>query len=233
VTALDAEVSKPLSVGELIASAIRIFGARPYEFLGLGVVLAATYFLATAIPFVAGLALLAGTFAFALGICVRLITGDSVPAALERMLNVAPSLVALAIVVAVPFYIGSTWLVLLVLSVAWLALTAFAIPVAVLEEPDEDAFGARVAHALRRTVTLARVEYLHAVGVVGALVIIYVLIGIVLALALFSFADNGQYAALALSQIVLAPFFFIGLAVLYFEQDARMRRLTGRFSERE
>jgi hypothetical protein len=35
------------------------------------------------------------------------------------------------------------------------------------------------------------------------------------------FADNGQVIATALVQVVLAPFFFIGLSVLYYEQQAR------------
>ena len=43
----------------------------------------------------------------------------------------------------------------------------------------------------------------------------------ILSLALFSFAENGRVAALAISQIVLSPFFFIGLSVLYFDQQAR------------
>jgi hypothetical protein len=90
-----------------------------------------------------------------------------------------------------------------------------------IEETDEPSRMARAADALRRSLTLARVDYLHAVGVTAALVIIYILIGVVLALALFGFADSGRVAALALAQIVLAPFFFIGLSVLYFEQRAR------------
>jgi hypothetical protein len=51
--------------------------------------------------------------------------------------------------------------------------------------------------------------------------VITLLIGVVLAIALFNFAENGQIAAIAISQIVLSPFFFIGLSVLYFEQQAR------------
>ena len=44
---------------------------------------------------------------------------------------------------------------------------------------------------------------------------------VILSLALFSFAENGRVAALAISQVVLSPFFFIGLSVLYFDQQAR------------
>ena len=38
---------------------------------------------------------------------------------------------------------------------------------------------------------------------------------------LAGFADNSQSAAIAIAQIVLAPFFFLGLGVLYFSQRAR------------
>jgi hypothetical protein len=57
--------------------------------------------------------------------------------------------------------------------------------------------------------------------VAGLLVVITLLVGIVLAVPLSSFADNSQQAAVAISQIVLSPFFFIGLTVLYFEQQVR------------
>jgi F0F1-type ATP synthase assembly protein I len=61
----------------------------------------------------------------------------------------------------------------------------------------------------------------HAFGVAAILIVITLLVGVVLAIALAGFAENGQVVAIALSQIVLSPFFFIGLTVLYFEQRAR------------
>ena len=88
-------------------------------------------------------------------------------------------------------------------------------------DPDvKNAFD-RIAFSLLRSIRLARVEYLHALGVVAALIIVYLVLGIVLAVGLVGFADNGQVIATALIQVVLAPFFFIGLSVLYYEQQAR------------
>jgi hypothetical protein len=52
-------------------------------------------------------------------------------------------------------------------------------------------------------------------------VILYVLVGTLLVQALLGFAENGELASVLLAQVVLAPFFFIGLSVLYFEQTAR------------
>jgi hypothetical protein len=79
----------------------------------------------------------------------------------------------------------------------------------------------RIAYSLLRSIRLARAEYLHALGVIAALLVIYLLLGIVLAQALVGFAENGEVIAAAIVQVVLAPFFFLGLSVLYFEQRAR------------
>ncbi len=57
---------------------------------------------------------------------------------------------------------------------------------------------------------------------------IYVFFGQLLVALLRGFADNGGLAATALVQIVLAPFFFLGLSVLYFEQKARAVSSPGR-----
>jgi hypothetical protein len=118
--------------------------------------------------------------------------------------------------------IALQYLFLLVIGALWIALVGFSIPVAVLErDPDvRNAFD-RIAFSLLRSMRLAKAEYLHALGVVAALLIIYILVGVVLGGALLGFADNGEVAAAALVQVVLAPFFFLGLAVLYFEQRAR------------
>jgi hypothetical protein len=79
----------------------------------------------------------------------------------------------------------------------------------------------RIGYSLLRSIRLARAEYLHALGVIAALIMIYLVLGIGLGVALVGFADNGRLIAVALVQVVLAPFFFFGLSVLYFEQRAR------------
>jgi hypothetical protein len=56
---------------------------------------------------------------------------------------------------------------------------------------------------------------------VAALIGVYLVIGILIGVALVGFADNGRLVAVALAQVVLAPLFFLGLSVLYYEQRAR------------
>ena len=68
---------------------------------------------------------------------------------------------------------------------------------------------------------LSRAAYLHAFGVIAALVLVQLLFSVILSVALSAYADNPLFVAQALTQIVLAPFFFLGLTVLYFDQRAR------------
>jgi hypothetical protein len=118
--------------------------------------------------------------------------------------------------------IALTYLFLLVVAALWIALMGFSIPVAMLErDPDVKNPLDRIAFSLLRSIRLARAEYLHALGVIAALIIIYLVLGIVLGVGLVGFADNAGLVAATLVQVVLAPFFFLGLSVLYFEQRAR------------
>ena len=57
-------------------------------------------------------------------------------------------------------------------------------------------------------------------------------LGTLIGVSLIGFADNGGIAAAALVQLVLAPFFFLGLCVLYYEQRARAA-VSSRGGERE
>jgi hypothetical protein len=133
-----------------------------------------------------------------------------------------PVLAVLMFIVAVPFAIAVGYLLLLIFAVAWLAFAGFSIPVAMLErDPEAESWYGRLSYALFRSVRLARAEYLHAAGIAAALVLLYLLVGNVIVAALIGFAESGDVAAVALVQVVMGPFFFLGLSVLYFEQRAR------------
>ena len=165
---------------------------------------------------------LALAFTATYGAAARLVSGDSFAEAWAQVGLRAPVLLVLTFVVAVPFAIAVGYLFLLLLAVFWIALAGFAVPVTMLERsPSAEGFFDRLAYALYRSIRLARAEYLHAVGVAAGLIIVYLLVGNVIGAALVGFADNGRLAAGSLVQLVLAPLFFIGLAVLYYEQRAR------------
>ncbi|HET9213534.1 MAG TPA: hypothetical protein VFN93_02175 [Gaiellaceae bacterium] len=213
---------RPLRLGELLAETVRIYGERPVAALGLGAVEAAAFLVAEALPAPVGVLVLALAFTATYGAAARLVSGDSFAEAWAQVGLRAPVLLVLTFVVAVPFAIAVGYLFLLLLAVFWIALAGFAVPVTMLERsPSAEGFFDRLAYALYRSIRLARAEYLHAVGVAAGLIIVYLLVGNVIGAALVGFADNGRLAAGSLVQLVLAPLFFIGLAVLYYEQRAR------------
>jgi hypothetical protein len=222
------EIQRPLRLGELLAASARIYSNRGWAFVVLGFLQAGTIVAAEYLRVAGAIGVSALAFALELAVVTRLVSGDAFDAALARAARLWPVLIVLALVVGVPFYVGGgLWFVLLVFSALWLGLTGFAIPAAVVEQPPDTSVPGRVAHSLRRTTSLARVEYWHAVGVIAALLVIYILLGIVLAIAIHGASGLDQTWALAVSQVPLAPFFFIGLSVLYFDQRARSLESAG------
>jgi hypothetical protein len=216
------EVQRPLKLGELIAATLRIYGSRGWAFVPLGVIQAGAFVAADSLSLFPALAIGAGAFTLAFALVVCLVAGDRFETAVRRTAAAIPVLLVLGFIVAVPFVIASGQLLLLIFSALWLGLASFAIPAAMIDTVPRSAAD-RVVYALRSTTTLARAEYFHGVGVVAALLIIYVLLSGPLAVLLEGAADLDSTWARAVAQVPLAPFFFIGLSVLYFEQRARAR----------
>jgi hypothetical protein len=213
---------RPLKLGELFAETTRLYGERVWASFGLGVVVAAAFLVASQTPALVDVLVLSVAFTGSYAAAARVVAGDAFAEAWAQVGLRLPVLAVLTFVVAVPFAITVGYLLLLLFAVAWLAFAGFSIPVTMLERDSEaEAWFGRLSYALFRSVRLARVEYLHAAGVAAALVLLYLLVGNLLVAALEGFAENGGLAAVALVQIVMAPFFFLGLSVLYFEQRAR------------
>jgi hypothetical protein len=216
-------IDRPLGLGELLAETIRLYGERAAAALGVGAVLAAAIAVAFSTHPLVDLVLLSLAFTACYAAAARIVAGDSFTEAWAQVAVRARVLLPLALVVPVPSAIALRYLGIfgLVPFAAWLGLVGFSIPVAMLQRVG-------VRGALAGSFALARNEYLHAVGVAAALVLVNLLVAIILAGLLASFADNGGVAATALAQLVLAPFFFLGLSVLYFEQTARAVSSRGR-----
>ena len=224
---------RPLRLGEVFAETIHLYGRRRSAAVGLGLIEAGAFLVSRVVPGLFSVLVLALAFTALYAAAARLVAGDSFTAAWQHVGGRVPVLVVLTFVVAVPFAIAVGYLFLLVLAVLWLALSGFSIPVAMIEErADVEGSLDRLAYSLHRSVLLARAEYLHAAGVVAALVIVYLVLGTLIGVSLIGFADNGGVAAAALVQLVLAPFFFLGLAVLYYEQRARAA-VSSRGGDRE
>jgi len=111
-------------------------------------------------------------------------------------------------------------------SVVWLALLGLSVPAAMLEQTS-------IADSLRRGVRLGRADYVHALGSLAALVVLFALARFGLALVLHSQAENAVRTAIFLADTVVGPLLFIGATLLYVDQDARLRSRANGGEERD
>jgi hypothetical protein len=198
------------TVGQLVAETIRLYGDNFWRALPLGLPIALLdqldlgrggeiriVFFVAASPFLA--------LAFA---CACAIAGRAHPGA--RTIALAT---AIGVVVLLPVSLLLTWFALA--AAAYLAFFGLAVPVAVLER-------AGFRASLRRALQLGRADWVHALGSIAALVIVFFLSRQVLAALLRGQADETIRGAIFLADIVLAPLMLLGTAMLYFDQAARV-----------
>ena len=210
------------TVGQLVAESIRLYGQHFLRAVPLGIVVGTINQLTAEIDRVGvatALVLTAPVFATAYAYATRLMTGESAP---RRSWLVA---VGVGSLIFVPAALLFPWFALA--SVLWLALIGLAVPAVMVEDIS-------FADSLRRGFALGRVDYIHAAGSLATLVILFFLMRLGLALLLESQADNTVRTAIFLSDTVLAPLLFLGGALLYVDQEARLRsRSEGRRKERD
>jgi hypothetical protein len=216
-------VNRPLGLTELLAETVRLYGERIWAVVGMGVFLAGALLLGSVIGHLLALiALVAPAITATYGVAARIAVGDPAREAWAQVGLRAPVLLPLALVVSVPFVLGIVDVIVLVFAVAWLAFVGLSIPVAMIERaPEGTRWYEHIAYALTRGSELARKEYLHVLGITAALVLIYAILGPILTGLLTGFGDNGALVASVIANGVIGPFFFLGLSLLYFEQNAR------------
>jgi hypothetical protein len=199
------------TVGQLVAESVRIYGDNVWPSLALGVSLvvinqvsAGRATLVQALVLAAGAPLMAASYTGAAAI-----VGDVSP---------SPGDAARAILVGSIAFVPAAFLALVFVlpAVAWLALVGLVVPVLVLERPG-------VVAALRRAIQLARADYLHALGSLATLVILFGLVKLSLAVLLHDLGDSSERVALGLADLVISPLLFLGAALLYVDQAARVR----------
>jgi hypothetical protein len=100
-------------------------------------------------------------------------------------------------------------------GLAWFALMGLAVPVAMVERTS-------FRGALERGRKLGLADYVHALGSLAALVIVVGVAANTLSALLHTQGDNGQRVAVFLSDLVLSPLLYVGAALLYVDQVARM-----------
>jgi hypothetical protein len=194
------------TVGQLIAETIRAYGEQFLRLLPLGL----PFVLATQIslgrsPNAQTLALLALSplVALAFVVACRLVLDGAI----------TPTAYVTALVLFLPVPILERAFVLPAL--AWLALFGLAVPAAMVE-----GLGFRAAVARGRR--LGTADFLHAFGSLCSLAIVVVLSELTLILLLRSQGGNGARVAHALADLVLTPLLFVGGALLYRDQAARI-----------
>ena len=120
---------------------------------------------------------------------------------------------AVAVLVWLPFPALRAFYILP--GLAWLALVGLAVPVAMVQ-------GTPFRESLVRGRRLGLADYAHALGSLAALVVVVGVAANALGALLHSQSDSGLRVAVFLSELVLSPLLYLGAALLYVDQSARV-----------
>jgi hypothetical protein len=194
------------TVGQVIAESIRFYGSAFWRVLPLGLPLAVVDQASIRQPLgVQMLIFWAATPLFAAGYVW----------ACRLVLDARPTwrAVALAALVWLPF--PALRAVFVLPAIAWLAFIGLAVPATMVE-------GLGVRDALVRGRRLGTADYVHALGSLAALVLVVGIADNTLSALLHTQGNNGARVAVFLSDLVLSPLLFVGGALLYVDQAARV-----------
>jgi hypothetical protein len=197
------------TVGQLVAESVRLYGHRFWPSFALGLPVAVADALSidgtvgqNVLLFLAFSPLLTAAYVGACG----LVLGRPDRRATLVALAVGTLVFAVAALVL-------PWFALV--AVAWLAFVGLAVPAAVAERLG-------VLGSLRRATALARADYVHALGGLATLAIVFFVLRFPLAFLLRAQADNTIRAAVFVADLVVSPLLFLGAALLYVDQAARV-----------
>jgi hypothetical protein len=135
--------------------------------------------------------------------------------ACRLVLRVRPSLVALGLGALIYLPFPPLRAVFILPGIAWFAFIGLAVPAALVER-------LRFRDALVRGRVLGTTDYAHALGSLAVLVIVVGIGDEALTAALHSQGDNSRRAAFFISDLVLTPLLYLGGALLYVDQAARL-----------
>jgi hypothetical protein len=209
------------TVGQAVAEAIRLYGARFPRALPLGLVVAVANQLTIGRgrPTVSvALVVIAPVFTLAFAYAAQLVVGRSAPRHAWFVALVVGTLVFVPAAVLFPWFA--------VASILWLAFVGLSVPVAVVE-------GTGVRTSLRRGIQLARAGYVHAAGTFATLAVLFALTRYGLAFVLRSQADNAVRTAIFLADTLISPLLFLGAAIVYVDLEARLRSRQADGKERD
>jgi hypothetical protein len=211
------------TVGQLIGDAIKLYGHRFWRGLGLGIPAAAFTIGASFLDGGAriGYGLVVGPFALGLSYvwAVMLATGGR--NAMGRA-SLAGAIAFLPLAASRVLVFTGVYFV----ALGWFALLGLAVPSVLVE-------GRRLDDALRHGFRLARADFVHAFGTVAALAIVVIVSIFSLSLLLAGFGAQSITVSAVMAVVVMSPLFFLGCALLYVDQKARLESGSPRRRRRD
>ncbi|MGI8862020.1 MAG: hypothetical protein ACR2GV_04770 [Gaiellaceae bacterium] len=208
------------TVGQLVGEAIRFYGKNPWQSLAIGIPVAVVNAVVWGVP---GSGQIVAAAAGALLITLSYVVACSLVTETPLRSRNAVVAYAIGVLVFAPFPFLAALFILP--GLLWLSLFGLAVPVALVE-------GLGVRAALVRGIRLARADLVHVLGGLATLALVVFLTQASLFFVLREFAENTRIAAATLASIVVSPLVFLGAALLYVDQDARLRSLGKRREER-
>src|SRR5919202_1186191 len=192
------------TVGQLVAESIRLYGASFWRSLALGVPVAVVGIVLAELPRAARLpvALTLGAAAVSLVSRRRLESRTLLRATLVGVVAVEPAVLLIAFLNVLG----------LLPAAAWLGFVGLVVPVAILED--------RVS--FRRALELSRADLAHAIGSLATLTLVALLTAYTIFFTLRSAGTAALRASAFMSVLVISPLLFLGGALLYFDQAARV-----------
>jgi hypothetical protein len=201
------------TVGQVVAETVRFYGAHFWRSLTLGIPVGVVDAVAIAVYHGRALifeAVVAGPLLTASFVAASVLVDESKERPPSRTLLTAWVAGSLAFV---PFPFLTVLFVLP--GLAWLALVGLVVPVIVFER-----LPLRVA--FKRAVALARADYVHALGSLATLTLTYFVTRLSMFFLLRGGSGTAERTAGFLADLVLSPLLFLGAALLYFDQAARV-----------
>jgi hypothetical protein len=196
------------TIGQLVAETIRFYGRHFWRSLLLGVGPAAVTVAGYYVGFHPWLAAVVVAWVLIASACFvwacMLVSGSRPP---RRVLLCAFAAACLA---SLPILAGFLWL----------APVGLVVPVIVNEQLP-------LRRAFRRGFDLARVDYIHALGSLATLALVVFLTQVLLTALLHGASRQSVHISALLASLVMQPVLFLGAALLYDDQAARLENERG------
>jgi hypothetical protein len=198
------------TVGQLVAEAVRFYGSRFWPSLSLGIGPAVLVVAEAHLSQRERLVLVATAGAVIL--TVSYVAACALVAG-ERRGSLAVAFAVGALVFAPTPLLTAAFILP---GLAWLALLGLGVPAVLVE-------GLGFRAAFRRGIELGRADYVHALGSLATLAIVVLLSQGVLLILLRGAGEAAVSVAGFLASLVISPLLFLGSALLYYDQAARVR----------